>query len=428
MNTSETFKEFLSNLVITNRDDISTKYKTITKALNKDYWESESEFDNSLQIGSYGRKTAINGVSDLDMIFELSQEDYKYYNEKEKNGQLLLLQDVKASIAKSYTTTDIKVDRYVVVVNFSNHKFEVCPVFIQTDGRYKFPDSYNGGKWKFTNPRPEIDEINDFDKTTNQNLKNLSKMTRAWKNKCGVKIGGLLVDTLCYEFLQNNEDHWETNYSNYDILVRDYFEFLKDYDKERKQWNAPGSKQVVYKKGSNFISKAKKAHENILEAIEKKENDTVYSIWRKVFGHVFPYPKAIREASLNYSEKEEFISDRNPIDIKYGLSINCRVKQDGFQIALLKEMQEKLRKNKKLEFFIQNNEVEAPYKVLWKIKNEGQIAKDKNMLRGQIVEDSGSEIRNEDTNFEGAHFVECYIIKDNVCVARDRIDVPISTL
>ena len=64
--------------------------------------------------------------------------DYKYYNEKEKNGQLLLLQDVKASILKSYPTTDIKVDRYVVVVNFSNHKFEVCPVFIQSDERYKF--------------------------------------------------------------------------------------------------------------------------------------------------------------------------------------------------------------------------------------------------------------------------------------------------
>ena len=57
-----------------------------------------------------------------------------------------------------------------------------------------------------------------------------------------------------------------------------------------------------------------------------------------------------------------------------------------------------------------------------------QIAKDKNMLRGQIVKDNGTEIRNEDTNFEGAHFVECYIIKDGICVARDRIDVPIANL
>lgn len=425
MNTSETFNKFLGNLVISNREDISTKYKTITKALNKDYWESESEFDNSLQIGSYGRKTAINGVSDLDMIFELSQEDYKYYNENEKNGQLHLLQDVKASILKSYPTTDIKVDRYVVVVNFSNHKFEVCPVFIQSDGRYKFPDSYDGGIWKFTNPRPEIDEINDFDKTTNQNLKNLSKMTRAWKNKCGVKIGGLLIDTLCYEFLQNNENHWDTNYSEYDLLVRDYFEFLKNYNKERKQWNAPGSKQVVYKKGSNFISKAKKAHENILEAIEKKENDTVYSIWKRVFGYPFPYPKAIKEASMNYSSKEQYIEDLYAVDITNSLSIDCRVKQNGFQDGLLR-MLNRLRVNKDLYFYIEHTDVVEPYDVLWKIKNEGEIANAKNMLRGEILEDKGGKERYEKTSFKGSHFVECYIIKNNVCVARDRIDVPIS--
>ena len=48
------------------------------------------------------------------------------------------------------------------------------------------------------------------------------------------------------------------------------------------------------------------------------------------------------------------------------------------------------------------------------------------MLRGQIIDDNGTEKRKEDTNFEGAHYVECYIIKNNVCVARDRIDVPIS--
>ncbi|MGN6809026.1 MAG: nucleotide-binding domain-containing protein [Trinickia sp.] len=31
----------------------------------------------------------------------------------------------------------------------------------------------------------------------------------------------------------------------------------------------------------------------------------------------------------------------------------------------------------------------------------------------------------ETANFHGPHFVECYVIKNGVCVARDRIDVPI---
>jgi hypothetical protein len=426
MNTSDTFKEFLSNLVIPNKEEISGKYKSITKALNKDFWKSESETDNSLQVGSYGRKTAIKAVSDLDMIFEISKEDFDKYDGHETNGQSALLQDVKKSIKTTYSTTDVRGDGQVVVVEFTNYKVEVCPAYPQEDGSYKYPDSKNGGSWKKTNPKPEINDINDFDKTTNQNLKNLSKMTRAWKNKCGVKIGGLLIDTLCYEFLQKNENHWETNYSGYDLLVRDYFEFLKDYDKDRKEWNAPGSKQVVYKKGSNFISKAKKAHGNILEAIEKKENDSVYSIWKRVFGYPFPYPRAIKEASINYTIQEQYIEEMYPVDITNSLSINCEVVQKGYRIGLLREMLDKLKVNKKLYFFIQHTDVEKPYEVKWKIKNEGQIAKNKNMLRGQIIDDNGSEKRKEDTNFEGAHYVECFIIKNNVCVARDRIDVPIS--
>jgi hypothetical protein len=428
MNTSDVFKEFLGNLVIQNKEEISGRYKTITKALNKKFWDNESETLNSLQIGSYGRKTAVNGVSDLDMIFELSDVDYKKYNTSDSNGQLTLLQDVKDAIQQTYSTSDIKVDRYVVVVNFTNYVVEVCPVHLQDDGKYKFPDSYNGGCWKKTNPRPEINEVSSFDTTTNNNLKSLAKITRAWKNKCGVKFGGLLIDTLCYEFLQNNEDHWETNYANYDILARDYFEFLKDYSKDRKEWFAPGSNQKVYKKGSNFISKAKKAHENIVDAISKKNNDTVYAIWRKVFGYPFPYPKAIKEASVNYTVQEQFIEELYPVDITNSLSINCEVIQNGYRVAFLREMLDRLKINKKLNFFIQNTDVQKPYSVKWKVKNEGQIAKDKNMLRGQIFNDNGSEKRTENSNFEGAHFVECFIIKNNICVARDRIDVPISNL
>ena len=162
MNTSDVFKEFLGNLVIQNKEEISGRYKTITKALNKKFWNNESEILNSLQIGSYGRKTAVNGISDLDMIFEMSEEDFKKYNSSDSNGQLKVLQDCKDAIKVSFPTTDIKVDRYVVVVNFTNYEVEVCPVFLQADTKYKFPDSYDCGKWKVTNPRPEINEINDL--------------------------------------------------------------------------------------------------------------------------------------------------------------------------------------------------------------------------------------------------------------------------
>lgn len=425
MNTSVVFKEFIENLVIPNKVEISGKYNNITKALNKRFYNTESETANSYQVGSYGRKTAVKGVSDLDMIFVLPPDVYTKYNNYQGNGQSALLQEVKAAIISTYSTTDIRGDGQVVVVSFANYVVEVCPVFLQSDGSYKYPDSNDGGSWKKTNPLPEIKEFHAYNETTNLNLKRLAKMTRAWKNKCGVKIGGLLIDTLCYEFFEKNKNHHTTTYSNYDLLVRDFFEYLKDYDKDRVFWHAPGSNQRVYKKNSNFITKAKKAYSNVVDAIEKKENDTVYAIWKKVFGYPFPYPKSIKESALNYTPNEEFIEDLFPVDITNRLRIECEVKQDGFRTELLRKIGV-LKVNKKLKFYIEDTDVVRPYTVKWKVKNEGAIAKARNNFRGQIINDDGSEIRNENSNFAGPHFVECYIIKNNICVARDRIEVPIS--
>lgn len=429
MNTSSTFKDFLNNLIIKNDEKIQQRYKNITKALNKEFYEeNESETENSVKIGSYGRKTAINGVSDLDMMFDIPAEYFSTYNDPETNGQSALLQDVRKAILKRYSTTDVRGDGQVVVISFSNYVIEVCPGFLQSDGSYKYPDSHNGGKWKKTNPIPEMEEIDELNNIANNNLKNLAKMVRSWKNKCGVKIGGLLIDTLCYEFLQNNPDHQETKFDNYDELVRDFFEYLKDYDKTREFWYSPGSKQKVYKKKSNFINKSKKAYDNVVEAIEKKENNTVYSIWRKVFGYSFPYPQTIRESAENYTSSEQYIEELYPIDIRFALTINCEVTQAGFRTEFLRNLNGKLRLQKKLKFFIEYTDVPRPYLVKWKIKNEGPIAQANGNYRGQIIADEGQDYRKETSSFGGPHFVECFIIKNGICVARDRIDVPISNL
>lgn len=71
-------------------------------------------------------------------------------------------------------------------------------------------------------------------------------------------------------------------------------------------------------------------------------------------------------------------------------------------------------------------DVPPPYSVKWKVTNRGEQAIKRDCIRGQIIDDAGSLERKESTNFKGSHFVECYIIKDNMVVAMDSIDVPIS--
>ena len=59
--------------------------------------------------------------------------------------------------------------------------------------------------------------------------------------------------------------------------------------------------------------------------------------------------------------------------------------------------------------------------------NVGFEAIKRNMIRGNITRGKGRHHK-EKTDFEGAHYVECFLIRKNVCVAKDRIDVPIGDI
>ena len=127
--------------------------------------------------------------------------------------------------------------------------------------------------------------------------------------------------------------------------------------------------------------------------------------------------------SFSFRNTEQFIEDLYPVNIKYDLDIEGRVYQDGFRPELLSVLKI-LRHRKKIEFFINSTSVPKPYRIFWKVRNVGYQAEKRDCIRGQIVE-SKFETKTEPISFDGPHFVECYIIKDGVCVARDRVDVPI---
>lgn len=432
MNTSDTFTEFLANVKISDEkaEDISYRYGRITKSLNQEFRDTDSKTANSLQVGSYGRYTGINGISDLDMLFIMPASKWDDYNKP--CGQSNLLQDTKAAISKTYSSSDIKVDRCVVTVNFADAHIDVQPVFEIVDQDYKYPDTYENGTWKITKPRKEMDAMVEFADNKNRNLRRLCKMARAWKNKHGVCMSGLLIDTLAYNFLKSTKDYDNKSFAYYDEMCRDFFKYLDDQPNDQKEYGALGSKQRVKVKKS-FKRKATRAYDLAIEAIDATTDKKKHNKWRDIFGKDFPkYANEENEAKAineSYRNAEEFIESNYPVDIRFDLKIDCDVKQSGFREGSLRDFlfrKIKLMPNKSLRFYIERIDVPPPYKVKWKVTNRGEQAIKRNCLRGQIIDDQGSEERREGTNFKGSHFVECYIIKNNLVVARDIIDVPIS--
>jgi len=241
-------------------------------------------------VGSYGRNTAIEGFSDLDMIFQLPSWLYERYNSYSGNGQSALLQEVKRSIANTYSTTSIGADGQVILVRFNDGiTFEIVPAFINTDYSYTYPDANNGGRWRTTNPKPEIKALRDRNNACNGNLVPLCRMMRAWKSIWNVPIGGLLVDTLAYQYIDNWE-YKDKSFYYYDYMCRDFFSFMSDQDEEQEYWRALGSGQYVYRKGP-FQWKAKRCYNISLEAIKHETAEREWSAkqkWREIFGTSFP--------------------------------------------------------------------------------------------------------------------------------------------
>lgn len=431
LSIADTFKQFLSNLAVDNAQAISDRYGEITCALNKKFRDTESKTANTLQVGSYGRHTAIKGISDLDMLYIMPKGEWDNYK---NGGQSKLLSDAAAAIRARYPKTTVRVDRLVVQAVYSNFTVEAQPVFEQDDGSFKYPDTYNGGSWKITKPREEIKAMSEFVADKNDNLRRLCKMARAWKNKHGVGIGGLLIDTLAHNFLKSTSEYDDKSYLYYDYMSRDFFFYLNELPKQ-DYFAALGSGQRVKVK-KQFQQKAKKAYELCLKAIEAEGKDNQNDKWRAVYGRLFPAAEKMQKAALTdraghaVRMTEEFLEEVfAAIDIRNNIRIDCQVEQNGFRAASLREMLRNrtlLMPRKKLTFSVVETDITGSYGLFWKVLNRGQEAINRDCIRGQIVADDGHKRKVERTNFRGDHVVECYALVDGVVVATDRIHVPIS--
>ncbi|MBP2311492.1 SMODS domain-containing nucleotidyltransferase [Azospirillum soli] len=295
MGVGEDFKFFCDSIRIGSeeRTTISDRCGRITRRLNLDFRSAVSDTANSLYVGSYGRGTAISGLSDVDLLYELPNAVYHQYDKYQGNGQSALLQAVRNSILNTYANTSVGGDGQVVVVSFSDGmKVEVVPAFLNQDGTsFTYPDSNNGGSWKVTNPRAEIQAISDRDKSCNWNLRELCHMARSWRDYCSVPLSGLLIDTLAYQFIGSWE-YRDKSYLYYDWMSRDFFAYLMSLNGEQLYWRAPGSNQYVWSRG-NFTHKAKTAYNKSLEAIKAASDNYIWTArtrWREIYGTSYPTP------------------------------------------------------------------------------------------------------------------------------------------
>lgn len=430
MSLSSDFKTFCAGISLSNSEDMRTTAGEIAKKLNKHYYDLDKDTSTHLYIvGSVGRNTAIKSCSDLDIIFDLPYEVYKKFDNYDSNGQSDLLQEIKNVLSERYPKTDMSGDGQVVSIEFTNYTVELVPAFKQSDSRFKYPDTHQGGSWKYTDPISEQDECRNAEDESNNKYFDFCHIIREWKNNLAFSFSGLLIDTLVYNSFTENE--YFKGYDDYYEIFKAVLKYLQSRDENQSYWLALGSNQQVQNSNDGkFVKKANQSYSKIIQA-EKNEDD-LNNVLREILGNEFPGSSLATNSYSSYSFRntEQFIQNILPVDIRYDIKLECRVTQAGWRDKLLSVIlrnNELLRINKSLDFYIESTNCPKPYDIYWKVRNVGYVAEERNCIRGQIHR-TNNEHQKENTNFQGKHFVECYLVKNGVCVAKGHIDVPIGTI
>ena len=309
-----------------------------------------------------------------------------------------------------------------------------------------YDDSYTyehaGSEWRPRDPRAINNWFKERISVNGEKLRQAIRLSKTFcKSRDSWKMpGGLIQTVLCDEKIKN--------YSRIDEMF--YYTICAIRDRLRynnEVLNPTDSSQSLllvqedvdklnnlYNRLNSYISQL-----DILFSSDCTEKQAKEA-WCNFFNHDFwntninESMRSISEYSygkdLNeYDDTEEYIGNIYPVQPTTCIvKIDCKVVDKDGKSMCLSEMNKNRQKVSigcTLDFFIKNTNIQKPYKILWKVKNNGILAKKNNCIRGQIFKAKDENINHETSNFAGDHYVECYVIKNEICIAKDHIDVPI---
>jgi len=275
----------VSNLELTDvqREDGQTKHRGVRQSLNKEYYDSTSETANSMLVGSWGKGTVIRPPRDIDVLFVLPYEVYQRYEQRYGNKQSALLQEVKAKLGKYYEYTEMRGDGQVVVVPFASYRVEVVPGFKLKSGQYWICDANGGGSYTVADPVAEKAAIDESDKGSSGNARDLIRMLKCWQDVCNVPMNSFRLERMGTAFI-DQWTHRGCEKSSYPYMVQNFFAWLTRY--VNGTVSVPGTTERL-ELGDTWSSRADSAFNRSSKACDYEKAGDHYSAgveWQKIFG------------------------------------------------------------------------------------------------------------------------------------------------
>jgi len=411
------------------RHFVSAVYESFKRVLN----------NQCLQIGSYPRFTAIRPLHDLDILYLLGAWDL--YSHDPSNT----LKDLHHRIKKEFenpTPYELKLSlqTHSVTVSFIQSGEEVFAVDVVPayshgtnefgQDKYMVPEllrSKHGEsrkalyesiskerlqmEWIASDPRGYI-EVAKRVNNTNSDFRKTVKFAKAWKNACKQLDDEFPLKSFHIEqiitisFQENQEIEIFDGVFNFFLTLPQKIRYpqIKDRADSSKYIDAY---LVDFTKQQREM--VEQARDYVLKCLEEISDRDPIDVLLDV--------KFFRRACSS----EEYLFDQGiPVltDRDYSFNIRGHVqKRDGGFRGFILDLIGRISIDRKINFRIEGSPPSVDI-FKWKVKNADHSPQP----RGEIT-DHHTRNDPEHSKYIGAHYVECYAILNNVCVAKARQNV-----
>ncbi|MET9355578.1 cyclic GMP-AMP synthase DncV-like nucleotidyltransferase [Streptomyces sp. NPDC006617] len=437
------FNSFLSecvNLSEARLQSLDSRVNSISSVLKNGDNAISNRYLGMIPQGSYAHRTMINPVGkfdefDADVLLEL--EENKDWSARDYVEELY-----KAFRASGRYRHMVSRHAHCVKVDYANEfHIDVVP-YLERHGSH-YVTNRDDDVFELTDPEgfnEWLDERNRIASGRLVKVIRLFKYLRDYKNTFSAKsiilnilLGGRVNSVL---LLGNAKRYCDlpTAFTNILSDLNDYLQVnptmpsIDDPSCPGQNFNHRWSEDQY----QNFRNRVQLYHGWARAAYDEEDRDESIRLWRKIFGESFAESStsSLLKSSVTTVAAHNFVDTEQFLERDYGIpeQLNARFKvritaqvvaKAGFRNFNLRRHGNIVGPGRTIEFRISECTVPGSYQIYWKVKNTGPEAIDANCTRGQIERDNGSRFRSEPTKYRGKHFVDCYVVQNGVCVARD---------
>lgn len=450
------FRTFLNDVVNLNQsrlDDLDERVPRIIDAIEVDGTIGSKILDTVPQ-GSWAHRTIIRprtGLEfDADFLVQIDENDDWNSDPKKYTNAIW---DALCGNG-TYKNMVSRKDRCVRVTYANDCHIDVVPYVVLSSGREVIINR-STNEFEDTNPVAFTEWLQEKDDITGGDLRRVIRLLKYLRDHRGAfNIKSVLLTTIVGGVVDSwktatDADYYKDVPTTLVHVIEDVATWLQARP-TKPSISDPGCPSTTFDhrwmetQYQEFRSRILDLAPKIRAAYDTVGVNDSVTAWREVFGDSFKVPILTAAASLakatdlpttivggERAPQEQFIEEMFPVSITNTVTVECEVGEPANMNRAQKRKAMRLRSRgnlvrpgRSLTFRMLNTDAPLPYVVYWKVRNRGPEARRRGE-RGQIVRDAGERRLIETSTFEGPHYVECYIVKDQTCVAATHVPVNI---